>query len=235
VASDEVGVYHCVSRCVRRAFLCGVDPLTGHDYENRKDWLREQLQQLASIFAIDVCGYAVMSNHLHGGTIPAYVALWLVDGFVGGRLGLVGGRGDVVVGAVGVVVIVGCFSSLTWRRIACAFPSFPVVGVHGCLPNFGLPGQDLACHDQGLLRGQISDPTAPSRRMEVSQSLVSLIGDARPLQILLDDARPDGFFRFTELQVHGIPSSWNPRAKIACSPAFAKLPGICFGVSRRRQ
>ena len=42
-------------------------------------------------------------------------------------------------------------------------------------------------------------------------------------------------FRFTGLRVHGIPSSWNPRAQIACSPASAKLPGICFGVSRRRQ
>jgi REP element-mobilizing transposase RayT len=65
VPPDEVGVYHCIARCVRRAFLCGVDPLTGHDYAHRKEWIRERLELLASVFAIDICGYAVMSNHLH--------------------------------------------------------------------------------------------------------------------------------------------------------------------------
>ena len=65
VPTDEVGVYHCIARCVRRAFLCGVHPTSGHDYEHRKEWIRERLEQLASIFAIDICGYAVMSNHLH--------------------------------------------------------------------------------------------------------------------------------------------------------------------------
>jgi hypothetical protein len=30
VPLDEVGVYHCMAQCVRRAFLCGVDPLTNH-------------------------------------------------------------------------------------------------------------------------------------------------------------------------------------------------------------
>ena len=49
---------------MRGAFLCGVDPLTKHDYEHRKEWIRERLE-LASVFAIDICGYAVMSNHLH--------------------------------------------------------------------------------------------------------------------------------------------------------------------------
>ena len=53
------------SRGVKRAFPCGADPTTGHDYGHREEWTRERFEQSASIFAIDICGYAVMSNHLH--------------------------------------------------------------------------------------------------------------------------------------------------------------------------
>ena len=57
--------YHLVSRCVRRGFLCGIDPLTGKDYNHRKAWIIERLHFLAQYFAVDLCGYAVMSNHFH--------------------------------------------------------------------------------------------------------------------------------------------------------------------------
>ena len=41
----EVGIYHCINRCVRRAFLCGQDPLTGQSFEHRKTWwLRAELE-----------------------------------------------------------------------------------------------------------------------------------------------------------------------------------------------
>ena len=57
--------YHCVSRCVRQSFLCGVDKYSGQSYEHRRGWVEERLLFLATVFAIDICAYAVMNNHTH--------------------------------------------------------------------------------------------------------------------------------------------------------------------------
>ena len=65
VDPDAPGFYHCISRCVRRAWLCGVDPYSGTSYEHRKAWVEQRLLELAEIFAVGVYAYAVMSNHVH--------------------------------------------------------------------------------------------------------------------------------------------------------------------------
>lgn len=61
----EVGVYHCINRCVRRAFLCGTDNVSGKCFDHRKEWIQERLEFLARQFAVDVLGFSIMSNHIH--------------------------------------------------------------------------------------------------------------------------------------------------------------------------
>ena len=65
VCVEATPYYHVMARCVRRAFLCGQDALTGKNFDQRKGWLVERMKALSAVFAVDICAYAVMSNHFH--------------------------------------------------------------------------------------------------------------------------------------------------------------------------
>ena len=65
ISLSDTPYYHCVSRCVRRAYLCGRDEISGRSYEHRRQWVEDRLMLLAEVFCVDVCAFAIMSNHTH--------------------------------------------------------------------------------------------------------------------------------------------------------------------------
>jgi REP element-mobilizing transposase RayT len=65
ISIADTPYYHVVSRCVRRAFLAGFDRFTNTSFEHRRQWIVDRMMGLVEIFSIDICAYAVMSNHYH--------------------------------------------------------------------------------------------------------------------------------------------------------------------------
>ncbi len=66
VRSREPGFYHYISRCVRSAWLCGEDPVSGRNFNHRRDWIERRLVDLAQTFAVGLYAWAAMNNHTHG-------------------------------------------------------------------------------------------------------------------------------------------------------------------------
>ena len=65
ISLEATPYYHCISRCVRRAYLCGFDRVTNKSYEHRRELIRKRLFELANVFCIDLAAYAILSNHYH--------------------------------------------------------------------------------------------------------------------------------------------------------------------------
>lgn len=65
ISYSDTPYYSITSRCVRRAFLCGEDPLTQKSYEYRRQWIEDRMRLLSSLFSLEICAYSIMTNHIH--------------------------------------------------------------------------------------------------------------------------------------------------------------------------
>ncbi|MEW7986680.1 MAG: transposase [Candidatus Thiodiazotropha sp.] len=82
VSLETTPYYHCVSRCVRHAFLCGIDSHAGKSCKHRRQWIVDRMKQLAGFFAIDVCCLALQALLL-APTTQCDVKLQLAKFFIG--------------------------------------------------------------------------------------------------------------------------------------------------------
>ena len=64
VDPTQAGTSHCVNRCVRRSWLCGLDKYLSKSFEHRKSWVEARILELFTILACGVHAWAVMNNHL---------------------------------------------------------------------------------------------------------------------------------------------------------------------------
>ena len=65
ISPDESCIVHVISRVVRRCFLLGDDPVTGKNYDHRKQWIEDLLEHHAKYFGIDLLCFSLLSNHFH--------------------------------------------------------------------------------------------------------------------------------------------------------------------------
>lgn len=65
VATNITRYYHCTSRCIRGAYLCGNDSTNNRDYSHRREWLRDRLLHVADVFSLQLAAYSIMDNHFH--------------------------------------------------------------------------------------------------------------------------------------------------------------------------
>ena len=63
-ADAEIQAFHVINRCVRRTFLCGSDAKSGRDFSHRKEWIRDRLELLAGIFAVDARRWGCSSRYI---------------------------------------------------------------------------------------------------------------------------------------------------------------------------
>lgn len=62
---EATNYYHCISRCVQRAFPWGENAPTSKNFDYRRQWPVDRFREPAGIFAVDICAFAVLANQCH--------------------------------------------------------------------------------------------------------------------------------------------------------------------------
>ena len=121
----------------RRAFLCGVDPLSGNSYDHRRTWIRDRLESLAGLYGVEIVAFAVMSNQLH--VILRNRPMWSPSGPIRRLLG-------------------GGWPSFraAWKSSRILPPPSPRPSFLGATAEQAQPA--LAWHSSTATRGQPTDP-----------------------------------------------------------------------------
>lgn len=64
ISYSDTLYYSITSRCIRRSYLCGIDPLTKKNYEHRRQWIEDRIRLLSSLFSLEVLSYAIMTAYV---------------------------------------------------------------------------------------------------------------------------------------------------------------------------
>ena len=62
---EATSFYHCIGKCIRGTYILDIKSQNCEKFNHRKVWLVDLIKALPQVFAIDVCAYAIMSNHYH--------------------------------------------------------------------------------------------------------------------------------------------------------------------------
>jgi len=75
---DEVAIGHLYNRTCRRCFLMGDDPISGKNFDHRKVWIEQSLQEFFASFGFVLLGFSILSNHFYlvVRSRPDVVATW---------------------------------------------------------------------------------------------------------------------------------------------------------------
>jgi hypothetical protein len=72
ISLQETTYYHCISRCVRRAWLCGKDPYNGMSFEHRRQWVLDRLQVLYGV-SVNLLRPRQVLCKLTGDSLSSYI------------------------------------------------------------------------------------------------------------------------------------------------------------------